>query len=290
MTARIYLLLIALLPAWPTAGAAEKAAARRSTASRPPEIAAADSAKRTTHDVRMYEKRGPFMENDTLFLYKSTLYAPESDLTFHYTAYVEQNPQSAPYRELEARSSLDSREGERDLAEQRKLLKKRFPGPFPVQPLRDCPRRWIPVNSFQGRYYVDMEHLRPVWISDSLYIRSTTDGPVPSVIRSFEREGPDHFRFRTADRFGGTRTVDLYLLDTVRKIAVFATRCQDSEPVRYGLYAPYETACELDLVVWETTEMPAGDEIAWDPIPFEELIGGQTSLPRGDGTEKTEQR
>ena len=72
--------------------------------------------------------------------------------------------------------------------------------------------------------------------------------------------------------------VDVYIVDPVRKIAVFAFSGEEPENPRYlGLYAPPETVREMDLIEWDFTESPDGDEIDWDEPDYEALIAGRNT-------------
>ena len=82
-------------------------------------------------------------------------------------------------------------------------------------------------------------------------------------------------------------------MDSVRKIAVFAfSNDNDSreKPLFYGLYAPLETARELDLVEWDFTDLPDGNEIEWDRLDFETMIAERTSGKAGQNEENEKEK
>lgn len=147
--------------------------------------------------------------------------------------------------------------------------------------LKGVPHGWTPVRSLQGDYYVDGLNPYPVWVSDSLFIRQTTDGPVPALIESAERIGPAHYRLRTKLLYDSFERVDIYLVDTVRTIAVF-TFANDEKGTRYrALYAPFETGLGMDRVDYYSLELPE-DEVEWDDIDFDALISGAERTPETD--------
>lgn len=245
---------------------------------------------RTATDTARHERRGPFVENDTTFLYRSSVYNPEYDYTSHCSVYIERNRESASHRLLAACSTPGYDDWNRDAyAQSLKFLKERHPEPLPVYSLQECPRTWIPIASFRGAYYVDMFYFYPIWITDSLFVRQMMDGPFPSVIEAFERIGPAHYRFRTTAGYTDVERVDLYIVEPVRKIAVFAF-ANGQEVLFHGLYAPLETACQMELVEWDCTDLPAGDEVDWDSVDYEALIVGRSSGDAGQLTDKTKEK
>lgn len=59
-----------------------------------------DSIPEANPEARNFERHGPFVENDTTFLYQSSVYDPEHDRTSHCRAYIEMNRESESYRLL----------------------------------------------------------------------------------------------------------------------------------------------------------------------------------------------
>ena len=219
------------------------------------------------------------MENDTTFLYQSSVYDPEHDRTSHCRAYIEMNRESESYRLLASCTTPGYNDWNRDsFAQYLELLKEQHPEPLPVYSLQECPRAWIPICSYRGKYYVDMLYWYPIRITESLFVRQMMDGPFPSIIDAFERIDPTHYCFRTTAGYLDIQQVDVYIVDPVRKIAVFAFSGEEPENPRYlGLYAPPETVREMDLIEWDFTESPDGDEIDWDEPDYEALIAGRNT-------------
>ena len=63
--------------------------------------------------------------------------------------------------------------------------------------------------------------------------------------------------------------MDIHIIDPVRQIAVIVFRTD----VEYAqLYGALERIDQFDLVDWDVTDPPAGDEIAWDEIDCLSLI------------------
>lgn len=168
-------------------------------------------------------------------------------------------------------------------------LKKRRPGPLAHHAaLAGLPHSWTPVRSFRGSYYVNCFNPYPVWISDSLFVRQTMDGPRPSRISAAERIAPTHYRLRTTAGDAGIDRVDIYLVDTVCRMAVFAFS-NDRKTERFqSLYVPFETGLEMDMIDFHSLELPDESEVEWDETDFEALISGAVPLRETDPkTDKT---
>lgn len=99
--------------------------------------------------------------------------------------------------------------------------------------------------------------------------------------RSFHA-GPD----RRGD--DGIDRVDIYLVDTVCRMAVFAFS-NDRKTERFqSLYVPFETGLEMDMIDFHSLELPDESEVEWDETDFEALISGAVPLRETDPkTDKT---
>lgn len=226
---------------------------------------------------------GPFVENDTTFLYVEE-YPLGSD-TNHYRVFIRRAPQPADNVNFTVLSPQNEREWN-DFTSLLRGIKKSHPEPLPHHAaLKELPSSWTPVRSFGGRYYVDGFTPYPVWISDSLFVRQFMDGPCPSLIGAAERVSPTHFRLRTSAGFSDIDRVEIHIVDTVRKIAVFAFCNDENTTCFHELYAPFETGLEMDMVDFHSLELPA-DEVKWDKIDFEALIAGKASTSAGEAPEK----
>ena len=226
---------------------------------------------------------GPFVERDTTFLFVEE-YPIGSD-TNHYRVFIRRAPQPAD----NVNFTVLSPQNERDWNEFTSILrgiKKSHPEPLPRHAaLKDLPRNWTPVRSFGGRYYVDGFAPYPVWISDSLFVRQFMDGPCPSPIEAAERISPTHYRLRTSAGYSGIDRVEIHIVDTVRKIAVFAFCYENNKTCFHALYAPFESGLGLDMVDFYSLERHA-DVVKWDEIDFEALIAGKASTSAGEAPEE----
>ena len=226
------------------------------------------------------------MENDTTFLFVHE-YFIGSD-TNRYKVFIRKGPQPNDIPNF-ASLSPQNESAWKDFTDLLHTLKKRRPGPLAHHAaLAGLPHSWTPVRSFRGSYYVNCFNPYPVWISDSLFVRQTMDGPRPSRISAAERIAPTHYRLRTTAGDDGIDRVDIYLVDTVCRMAVFAFS-NDRKTERFqSLYVPFETGLEMDMIDFHSLELPDESEVEWDETDFEALISGTVPLRETDPkTDKT---
>ncbi|WP_418982387.1 hypothetical protein [Alistipes sp.] len=213
----------------------------------------------------------PYTLNDTTFLYSCTW--TEKGEPHHIKAFLVRDRDSEPYRQFIRQSTLSKLNpgNAYELECHWKMLKELYPEPLPVHDLDGCPQTWIPLVTFKGKHYVDLLRCDPIWITDSLYIQHFLDGPMPGRLETFEHPAPAHYRLRTvgpAYPEPGLQ-VDIHIIDPVRQIAVIVFRTD----VEYAqLYGALERIDQFDLVDWDVTDLPAGDEITWDEIDCLSLI------------------
>ena len=98
------------------------------------------------------------------------------------------------------------------------------------------------------------------------------DGSRFTVIESFEKPASGHYRIVSLDFFERKRMrFDLYRLDSVRGASALVVH-RDSELLYRKLMVPRESAERYDLLEWDCTEMPYGNEVAYDDLDFDKLI------------------
>lgn len=227
---------------------------------------------------------GPFVENDTTFLFVHEY--PLGDDTNRFKVFIRKGPQPADIPNFSNLSPQNASQW-KDFTAQLRSIKKTHPEPLSRHAsLEGLPSSWTPVRIFRGKCYVDGFNPYPVWISGSLFVRETMDGPYPSLIDTVRRIAPTHYRLATTTRFDGIDRVDIRIVDTVRKIAVFSFTNDENSQKTETLYVPFETGREMDMVDFYSLELPE-DEVTWDEIDFEALVSGAAALP--DSTPKTAQ-
>lgn len=222
---------------------------------------------------------GPFLRNDTLFFCDRTEKADGFTVTTK--VYVDPDPRSENRRRMREAASLMSVRNRRDLANNVRYLRRKHPGEFTRRDLQGLPAAWLPLVSVKGELYIDggVESY-PLYLTDSLFIEQSQDGPWPSIYTRFERPEAGRLQFRTNSPYPpeGDRAWDFYLIDPEQGIAVLAEHV--GSQTRYRLLAAEERTGNFGLLVWECTELPAGDEVPRDTLDFRRMIANRyTELP-----------
>ena len=211
----------------------------------------------------------PFVRNDTLFFCDYSRRDSTTGLRDYCRVFVDKNRLSANYERMRAAASLDSERNRRDFGELAAALREKYPGAIRRFDRRGCPEAWQRLASVEGEYYIDERMAYPIRITDSLFVEQMQDGPWPSLIESFGNPAHGHYTFRTRTLHGETRRFDLFVIDTQRSVGVLVEHSGAEK--QYTLLAAGEVSPHFDLLVWESAEMPSGNEIPYDDIDFEAL-------------------
>lgn len=233
-----------------------------------------DTIDSTTNDTVRINKKGPFVENDTVFLYR---YASNTDGDYNFKDfYIETNRQSKSYQKvLEKVAAVSNNVTEWNIDHvnaQLKQIKEFHPAPLTKHPIpKQMQEGWMPLHSFQGKYYInDLDVFHMFWITDSLYIRNYMDGPTYYIIQSFKEISPGHYQFSKAYR-NSVDNIDIYMIDEKRKIAVFVKSSPGENYSNKGLFVAQETADLFDLIACRSRDMPI-NEVEYDEIDFDALL------------------
>lgn len=233
-----------------------------------------DSLKKS---IYRYAKKGPFVENDTTFLYRSATNAYNGCPEYE-DIYIERDRQSKSYQQVlnYASTYLSDHSDVEDFDYQLKYLREKHPQAFPKHTLSDdFPKTWIPICSFQNTYYMnELYAYYTSFFTDSLYIKRDMDGPVPYIIQSFKRVSPTHYLFDLI-RYDNRCHLDLQIIDAERKIAIITTDDQESGRKWHTLYIAKDTAPLLDAICWNSTDMPEDTNVDFDEIDFDSLFKQQ---------------
>lgn len=225
-------------------------------------------------DTIRFNKKGPFVENDTVFLSR---YGDNTNGYYKFKdVYIESNRQSKNYQKvLKHIASINNNINEwniNNVKEHLKFIKKDYSGPLAKHPISvNLPEAWTPLRSFQGKYYInELDTYYTFWLTDSCYVRNYMDGPFHTIIQSFKKISPKHYQFRIAysDHFN---YIDLYMIDDMRKIAVVIESTPGGAHEWKGLFVSAETVHLFDLIAYHSSDMP-DDEVEYDEIDFDALL------------------
>ena len=210
----------------------------------------------------------PFVEGDTLYYHKRSYTVNGSEE--HCNVYVERNRDAESFRRLLSDDRFcRGQELEERLAE----LREKVPLSFPRHDRAGCPETWFPLVQVGGERYLDGGvYNYPLRITDSLVEEVMMDGSRFTVIESFENPAPGHYRIVSLDFFDRKRMrFDLYRLDSVRGASALVVH-SDTALLYRKLMVPRESAEQYDLLEWDCTELPYGNEVAYDDLDFDKLI------------------
>lgn len=210
----------------------------------------------------------PFVEGDTLYYHKRSYTVNGSEE--HCNVYVERNRDAECFRRLLSDDRFcRGQELEERLAE----LHEKMPLPFRRHDRMECPETWLPLVQVGGERYLDGGvYNYPLRITDSLVEEVMMDGSRFTVIESFEKLASGHCRIVSLDFFERKRMCfDLYRLDSVRGASALVVHC-DTALLYRKLMVPRESAERYDLLEWDCTELPYGNEVAYDDLDFDKLI------------------
>lgn len=226
----------------------------------------------------------PFLRDDTLFFCDYSRCDSADGFRYRCRVFVDKDRRSANYARIRTATALDVEPNRRDFETLTAALRDKYTGQMRRHDRQGCPEAWQRLASVAGTCYLDGRTVYPIRITDSLFVEQMQDGPWPSLIESFEAPAPGHWRFRVRTLHGEVRRFDLYLADNLRGVAVLEER---DGTERYRLLAAGEVSPHFDLLVWENSEMPSGNEVPYDPVDFEALTGVRRRTPKaaGDDTE-----
>lgn len=210
----------------------------------------------------------PFVEGDTLYYHKRSY--TENGSEEHCNVYVERNRGAECFRRLLSDDRFcRGQELEERLAE----LREKMPLPFRRHDRMGCPETWLPLVQVGGERYLDGGvYNYPLRITDSLVEEVMMDGSRFTVILSFEKPASGHYRIVSLDFFERKRMrFDLYRLDSLRGASALVVHC-DTALLYRKLMVPRECAERYDLLEWDCTELPYGNEVAYDDLDFDKLI------------------
>lgn len=233
------------------------------------------------------KRKGPFIENDTTFLYKH--FSKDKDNYVAYeNAYIETNRESKFFQRIlsdyyftfqHGPLSNEEREYNYTIELQKKGKNLQTLKKHSLKGLAN--KKWIPLNRYKGKYYLDGENCKYVtWLTDSVYVHRYMDGPKPYILQSFKKINKRHFYFRytrgsiypaTNKYTESLYDVELYIVDPKQKIAVTRTLEYDNHAFYYRLWIAHENAASVDMIEYDSNNMPLRD-VPYDRIDFLSLI------------------
>lgn len=215
--------------------------------------------------------KGPFVKNDTLFLYKQ-LYVVDHDTCVN-ACYLERNRSSESYKRYMSTFELDLKRGKTAYEYYYKSLKNMYPKPFIKHDLQGLPKEWLPLNIYKGQCYLDGMSFRFKMFSDSLFIVNNMDGPLPRIIKSIERKSDTMYVITCLQGIEnkGNYVLTIHLINKEKGVAVWKEQMlnTDNKPSSQ-LMVTKEGATNFDLIDYITFEEVEG--LTYDKVDYEGLI------------------
>lgn len=187
------------------------------------------------------ENSKPFLINDTLFIKKDSIYS----------IFIDTSKKSDYYERL---ADFSMEDYEKDSYEKSlKYLKAKNTG-LTKQNLDKVPRKWRDLYQYNGEYYIyypcDLCSNYRISITDTAFVEYMCDGAIANKIQEYKNLDDSTFHFRTTAYFGSDdRLLTIYLIDSVKGIAVFQTEYLISGYSRYDLMIDVEKIREFPVIV-----------------------------------------
>ena len=221
----------------------------------------------------------PFVQNDITYLYREYSYY-QCDTCSGYQVYTSSyfvRPKSwNGYLQHLRRYTywMQGAEGtEQYFVEAYNDLRKQCPT-LRHQQLGDAPRMWYPVVRYRGKYYISIDNLNAIELTDSVVIYHDMEVAL-SALLNFSRVGEDTYTWQEQSAyFEGVDSVTirpaigpkglikgLYVMTTVRKELGITV---------HQLVTPESNIHHFDFIDWRSSDhIPHG--LTYDPIDFDKL-------------------
>lgn len=189
--------------------------------------------------------------NDTQFLERVIADTP---YPFYHAVYIDSNRNADNYNFITDFSFTTSENLDYYLNDFKKRKIRMTPIASP-----DLPNEWIPLYLYKNKYYVyepsEAGALCRRILNDSLLVFWFMDGPMPYVVRSITKTGKQSWQVQTKDYIiqeeGYVRPeiLHIYMIDPVKKIAVWEYKSQNGKQYNYELVVAKESAKEFDIII-----------------------------------------
>ena len=217
----------------------------------------------------------PFVQNDTTFLYREYSYY-QCDTCNSY-----QLDSSSYYiRSKERRGYLDhlhrytywysrDEDNEEYFAEAYNYLREKSPV-LQHNRLDDIPRLWYPVVKYRGKYYISIDNLNAIELTDSIVVYHDMEIAM-SALFDFTKVGNDSYRWQEQpEYFEGIDTITLRPAKHVKGLYIMSTVRKELGIEVHQLLVPEKYIHRFDFIDWRSSDhIPDG--LPYDKIDFDKL-------------------
>ena len=217
----------------------------------------------------------PFVQNDTIFLYREYSYY-QCDTCSSYqldssSYYVRTKSWKGYLQNLHSYTYwMQGAEGTDEYYDEAyKYLRKKCPL-LHHQQLGTMPRLWYPVVRYRGKYYISIDNLNAIELTDSIVVYHDMEISM-SALLNFKEEGKGCYRWQEQNEyFEGINTITIHPAKTVKGLYVMTTVCKELGITVHQLVTPERDIHRFDFIDWRSSDhIPEGLE--YDAVDFGSL-------------------
>ena len=137
------------------------------------------------------------------------------------------------------------------------------------QQLGDVPRMWYPVVKYRGKYYISIDNLNAIELTDSLVVYHDMEVAL-SALLNFSRVGEDTYTWQEQSAyFEGVDSVTIRPAKGVKGLYVMTTIRKELGITVHQLVTPESDIHHFDFIDWRSSDhIPDG--LPYDTIDFEQ--------------------
>ncbi|MBQ6069797.1 MAG: hypothetical protein IJK84_09855 [Bacteroidales bacterium] len=138
------------------------------------------------------------------------------------------------------------------------------------QQLGDMPRMWYPVVKYRGKYYISIDNLNAIELTDSLVVYHDMEVAL-SALLNFSRIGEDAYTWQEQSAyFEGVDSVTIRPAKGVEGLYVMTTVRKELGITVHQLITPESDIHHFDFIDWLSSDhIPEG--LTYDTIDFDHL-------------------
>ena len=135
--------------------------------------------------------------------------------------------------------------------------------------LGNIPRFWYPVVKYRGKYYISIDNLNAIELTDSIVVYHDMEIAMSALLK-FTKVGKGSYRWlEQPEYFEGIDTVTLRPAKHVKGLYVMTTVRKELGITMYQLVTPESDIHHFDFIDWRSSDhIPDG--LKYDTITFEQ--------------------
>ena len=222
----------------------------------------------------LYSTDQPFVQNDTTFLYREYSYYQCDTCTGYQldssSYYIRPRSRKAYLQHLHRYTYwMQGAKGtEEYFTDAYDHLREKCPT-LQHNQLGDIPRMWYPVVKYRGKYYISIDDLTAVELTDSIVVYHDMEIAM-SALLNFTKVGKDSYRWlEQPEYFEGIDTVTLRPVKHVKGLYIMTAVHKELGITVHQLVTPESDIHHFDFIDWRSSDhIPDG--LSYDTIAFEQ--------------------